>query len=66
MQQIGIYRYYNLQHLNSGSASIIISNQVTFITYSLVTIAILFKHLQTLELINTRFNCSLPPYGFDL
>ncbi|KAG5374030.1 hypothetical protein IGI04_042650, partial [Brassica rapa subsp. trilocularis] len=35
MQQIGIYRYYNLQHLNSGPASNIISNQVTFITYSL-------------------------------
>ncbi|KAG5384630.1 hypothetical protein IGI04_036100, partial [Brassica rapa subsp. trilocularis] len=29
MQQIGIYRYYNLQHLNSGPASNIISNQVT-------------------------------------
>ncbi|KAG5378233.1 hypothetical protein IGI04_026075 [Brassica rapa subsp. trilocularis] len=28
MQQIGIYRYYNLQHLNSGPASNIISNQL--------------------------------------
>ncbi|KAG5384427.1 hypothetical protein IGI04_035897 [Brassica rapa subsp. trilocularis] len=34
MQQLGIYRYYNLQHLNSGYASNIISNQVTFIIYS--------------------------------
>ncbi|CAG7897184.1 unnamed protein product [Brassica rapa] len=33
MQQIGIYRYYNLQHLNSGPASNIISNQVTFTIY---------------------------------
>ncbi|WZZ15385.1 hypothetical protein YC2023_108474 [Brassica napus] len=29
MQQIGIYRYYNLQHLNSGPSSNIISNQVS-------------------------------------
>ncbi|KAL0655616.1 hypothetical protein Bca4012_076200 [Brassica carinata] len=65
MQQLGLYRYYNLQHLNSGTASNIISNQVTFIIYSLVTIAISFKHLQPLELINTRFNCSLAPCGFD-
>ncbi|KAG5388643.1 hypothetical protein IGI04_030184 [Brassica rapa subsp. trilocularis] len=35
MQQLCIYRYYNLQHLNSGPASNIISNQVTFIIYSL-------------------------------
>ncbi|KAG5384943.1 hypothetical protein IGI04_036413 [Brassica rapa subsp. trilocularis] len=28
MQQLGIYRYYNLQHLNSGPASNIISNQL--------------------------------------
>ncbi|CAG7885430.1 unnamed protein product [Brassica rapa] len=65
MQQLGIYRYYNLQHLNSGHASNIISNQVTFIIYSLVTIAISLKYLQPLELINTRFNCSLAPCGFD-
>ncbi|KAG5388732.1 hypothetical protein IGI04_030273 [Brassica rapa subsp. trilocularis] len=35
MQQLGIYRYYNLQHLNSGPASNIISHEVTFIIYSL-------------------------------
>ncbi|KAL0706282.1 hypothetical protein Bca4012_072708 [Brassica carinata] len=65
MQQLDIYRNYNLQHLNSGPASNIISNLITFIIYSLVTIAILFKTLQPLELINTRFNCSLAPCGFD-
>ncbi|KAL0706279.1 hypothetical protein Bca4012_072705 [Brassica carinata] len=65
MQQLGIYRNYNLQHLNSGPASNIISNLITFIIYSLVTIAILFKTLQPLELINTRFNCFLAPCGFD-
>ncbi|WZZ60332.1 hypothetical protein YC2023_060439 [Brassica napus] len=65
MQQLGIYRYYNLQHMNSGPAFNIISNQATFIIYSLVTITISFKHLQPLELINTRFNCSLAPCGFN-
>ncbi|KAL0655604.1 hypothetical protein Bca4012_076188 [Brassica carinata] len=65
MQQIGIYRYYNLQHLNSGPASNIISNQLHLLFISLVTIAISLKHLQLLELINTRFNCSLAPCGFD-
>ncbi|CAN6989886.1 unnamed protein product [Brassica rapa subsp. trilocularis] len=34
MQQLGIYRNYNLQHLNSGPASNIISNQ-SYIYYLL-------------------------------
>ncbi|CAN6989893.1 unnamed protein product [Brassica rapa subsp. trilocularis] len=44
MQQLGIYRYYNLQHLNSGPASNIISNQVTFIFTRLL---LLLFHLKT-------------------
>ncbi|KAG5388531.1 hypothetical protein IGI04_030072 [Brassica rapa subsp. trilocularis] len=34
MQQLGIYRYYNLQHRNSGPASNIISNQTIIVDRS--------------------------------
>ncbi|WZZ03120.1 hypothetical protein YC2023_089041 [Brassica napus] len=65
MQQLGIYRNYNLQHLNSGPASNIISN-LSYIYHLLACYYCYFiKTLQPLELINTRFNCSLAPCGFD-